>query len=63
MKGYKITNCAKNKRIGIVGSSFKDVFTKGCMKLKVTTIHTCMFVLYIINFGLQKKILMYVSYI
>lgn len=35
MKGYKITNCAQDKRIGIVGRSFKDVFIKGCQKLKV----------------------------
>lgn len=35
MKGYKITNCAQDRRIGIVGCSFKDVFIKGCEKLKV----------------------------
>jgi len=35
MKGYKITNCAQDMRFGIVGKSFKDVFTKGCQKLKV----------------------------
>lgn len=35
MKGYKITNCAQDKRIGIVGRSLNEVFTKGCQKLKV----------------------------
>jgi len=35
MKGYKITNCAQNKKIGIAGSSFEEVFIKGCQKLKV----------------------------
>lgn len=35
MKGYKITNCAQDKRIGVVGRSLKEVFTKGCQKLKV----------------------------
>lgn len=35
MKGYKITNCAQNKRIGIVGNSLNEVFIKGCQKLKV----------------------------
>lgn len=35
MKGYKITNCAQNMRFGIVGKSLKEVFTKGCQKLKV----------------------------
>lgn len=35
MKGYKITNCAQDKRIGIVGNSLNDVFIKGCQKLKV----------------------------
>lgn len=36
MKGYKITNCAQDKRIGIVGNSLTEVFAKGCQKLKVT---------------------------
>jgi hypothetical protein len=36
MKGYKITNCAQDKRVGIVGSSMNDIFIKGCQKLKVT---------------------------
>lgn len=35
MKGYKITNCAQDKRIGVVGNSREEVFTKGCQKLKV----------------------------
>lgn len=38
MKGYKITNCAQDKRIGVVGNSLNDVFTKGCQKLKVSGI-------------------------
>lgn len=38
MKGYKVTNCAQDKRIGIVGNTLKDVLEKGCMKLKVNII-------------------------
>lgn len=39
MKGYKITNCAQDKRIGIVGNSLKEIFSKGCQKLKVNNSH------------------------
>ncbi|XP_008179152.1 DNA fragmentation factor subunit beta isoform X2 [Acyrthosiphon pisum] len=42
MKGYKITNCAQDMRFGIVGNSLKDVFTKGCQKLKLDHINATM---------------------
>lgn len=35
MKGYKVTNCAQDKKFGVVGCSLSDVFVKGCIKLKV----------------------------
>lgn len=46
MKGYKITNCSQDKRIGIVGGSFKEILTKGCQKLKVNMCIDIRLVLY-----------------